>query len=1049
MPRRNRALFALIAASSLALVGVLFLVPHSSAQASKATVYELTLSSSNSPIVSTSTERTANVSTGHGGALELKYNNLAPSSGQFASFSSGGYLYSTKGVSGFNQIRGTFTGDITVSFASSARPASGDWSKPVALTSAGIAAPDGMDFFRIQGSSGAKLTTLRLTYDCTGIDTSEKEIRLHWAKAEDKAKLYGWTTSGETVFGSWPGKNGTDSGAWYTYTYAPGDDPILNVIFNGDSGQTADLSVTGFGDHYYYNGRWFGYDPFSDELRVFSRMSHVWAWDSSGDIFNKWPGQEMEQVGDWYTYSFGSRSAVNVIFSNNGANQTSDLVASGFGAHYYDGSWHQGDSSHETTSIESSSAQSQEPSSEQGTSSKEQVSFPDKIYLTNNKHWSAVYAYPFGGVASPEWPGSAMTFVEENQYGEGIYSIDGMSAYTGVVFNDGDGTQTVDVTPEDLTGTDNAFYIANTKDGQDHYEVGSWKYVPSTPVPSSSEESSSEASTSSKTSVAPAAKLPDTVYLTNNHGWTSVHAYAYNSDTDKLADWPGVFMEYFKENESGQEVYRVQGVSSYRYIIFNGSGGQTVDLDANDLKGENAWWIKESQDGSGHFDCGIWTENGGAHLSGNNEGLTILHAQGWSVSAIKDNIQNIANAGYTAVLTSVLQPLKDYHESSGDTYSEWWRSYQPVGFEVASTYNSVRTNKLVNGDDDLKALTSAADAAGVRILVDVVANHLGSGSGNGGLHYQVDQFCPKIYDNTGETLHNKGFNVDDSNLEHILQGNFGGAPDLNTAHQDVQEYVYNYLVELIDDGVTGFRFDAAKHIETKYEAYGYGSDFWDNTLIKARAYAHSKNRPIYAFAEDINGQTCGRTYAQYINDAGFDSVTDGNTSGDWRCRSGVYGSSSFSTGMSEAGKNLVYGETHDNYYDGTTSGYQGDVNDAYALLTARAYTHTLYFARPSSLSVNLGTAQWGDGNIDFIKGANRLHQLARGTGEYLSKSDNAVLVERGNGLFALNKNGSSVEFSLHIVGSGNFKSLFDNSAYVISGDKITLSAGQALALIRV
>ena len=364
------------------------------------------------------------------------------------------------------------------------------------------------------------------------------------------------------------------------------------------------------------------------------------------------------------------------------------------------------------------------------------------------------------------------------------------------------------------------------------------------------------------------------------------------------------------------------------------------------------------------------------------------------------------------------------------------------------THKTERTNKLVNGDADLKALTSAADAAGVRILVDVVANHLGDGSGNGGLHYQVGQFCPDIYNNTGETLHNRKYGVGDGNLDELLCGNFGDAPDLNTSNSIVQGYVYNYLNELIDDVVTRYSFDAANHIETKGDGWGYGSSFWENTLVAARSYASSKNRPIYAFGEILNGAGPGRSYSQYVYDAGFDSVTDGNTSGDWRCRSGAYGDSGFHTGMNNATNNLVYGESHDNYYDGSTSGVQSDVNDAYALLTARAKTNTLYFARPSSRSVNLGTVQWGDAKIDFIKAANKLHQLARGTGEWLSKNGGAVLVERGNGLFALNKNGYDVTFTLNLTGNGNYRSLFDNSDYVISGDNVFVPAGQALALIR-
>ena len=71
------------------------------------------------------------------------------------------------------------------------------------------------------------------------------------------------------------------------------------------------------------------------------------------------------------------------------------------------------------------------------------------------------------------------------------------------------------------------------------------------------------------------------IYFTDIPDWPSVNAYCYNSNTDKMAAWPGKACTYVGYNGLGQKVYRVSvPTGKYSYIIFsNGSSdGQTVDL---------------------------------------------------------------------------------------------------------------------------------------------------------------------------------------------------------------------------------------------------------------------------------------------------------------------------------------------------------------------------------------------------------------------------------------------------------------------------------------
>ena len=75
---------------------------------------------------------------------------------------------------------------------------------------------------------------------------------------------------------------------------------------------------------------------------------------------------------------------------------------------------------------------------------------------------------------------------------------------------------------------------------------------------------------------------------------------------------------------------------------------------------------------------------------------------------ITAELENIAQAGFTAVQTSPAQ-------ASGGK-GQWYWLYQPLGF-------SVQTNEL-GSKMDLQNLCTEADKYGIKVIVDVVANHL-------------------------------------------------------------------------------------------------------------------------------------------------------------------------------------------------------------------------------------------------------------------------------------------------------------------------------------
>lgn len=84
------------------------------------------------------------------------------------------------------------------------------------------------------------------------------------------------------------------------------------------------------------------------------------------------------------------------------------------------------------------------------------------VYFTNNNSWSKVCAYLWGsGGTKVSWPGEEMTYVKTNSQSQKIYSITfSYDDYQKIIFSNGDGTQTVDISLTGESGT--GYYISGT-----------------------------------------------------------------------------------------------------------------------------------------------------------------------------------------------------------------------------------------------------------------------------------------------------------------------------------------------------------------------------------------------------------------------------------------------------------------------------------------------------------------------------------------------------------------------------------------------------------
>lgn len=327
---------------------------------------------------------------------------------------------------------------------------------------------------------------------------------------------------------------------------------------------------------------------------------------------------------------------------------------------------------------------------------------------------------------------------------------------------------------------------------------------------------------------------------------------------------------------------------------------------------------------------------------------TILHAWNWSMDNIITQLDEIKKAGYTAIQTSPMQPQKDYYPN-GSYKDQWWKLYQPLGFSIA------QNNHSLGNKQDLANLCEEADKRDIKIIVDIVSNHLAGGTTKS-FHSDVQKYEPDIYSN--HLLHGNDFYVDDSSIEKVTKGNLGGYPDLQTESPVVQNRVLSLLKEYVDIGVDGFRFDAAKHIETDEDGE-YSSNYWEYVIGGINDYAKSLgvDQP-FVYGEILNTVGEGRTYEAYTKRI---SITDNSTSS--LVLSGVVNKNAndaaYDSYITEqaASKIVLWSESHDTFANDnqkTTNINQSLIDKAYVIEASKKDVSVLYFPRPQSPSLKVG-----------------------------------------------------------------------------------------------
>lgn len=376
-------------------------------------------------------------------------------------------------------------------------------------------------------------------------------------------------------------------------------------------------------------------------------------------------------------------------------------------------------------------------------------------------------------------------------------------------------------------------------------------------------------------------------------------------------------------------------------------------------------------------------------LADNISDGAILHCWCWSFNTIKDNMKEIADAGFSTIQTSPINQCK-VGEDGGmqiqdkdDSINKgkWYYHYQPTDYIIG--------NYQMGTEEEFREMCKEADKYGIKVIVDAVVNHM-----SGDMSVLSENVTGM--DNPFHTL---GDVNDYSSRKEVTQGKLLGLTDLNTQNEEIQQYILKYLKDCVDAGADGFRYDATKHIELPTDDKEFASDFWNVIL---------DNGSKFQYGEVLQGGSDNITeYAKYLNVTASkygeilrDSVINE------RISAGIL--KDFSVNGMDTDNIVTWVESHDNYCNDGNWEYMDEtqIKQAWAILCARSGGTPLFFDRPAGASVE---DQWGDNKIgvtgsNFYKDkevveVNKFRTAMIGEDETLSNpndNDSLLMIERGD-----------------------------------------------------
>ena len=422
---------------------------------------------------------------------------------------------------------------------------------------------------------------------------------------------------------------------------------------------------------------------------------------------------------------------------------------------------------------------------------------------------------------------------------------------------------------------------------------------------------------------------------------------------------------------------------------------------------------------------------------------TILQCFSWDFNTIKESMADIAASGYTALQTSPINACLEGEDGGMQLYGDgkWYYHYQPTDFKIGNYQLGTR--------DEFKAMCDEAEKYGIKVIVDVIANHTTP---------TTSAISQELIDAGGgsfDTLYHKNNAHDLNDFSSRLACTtykMGGLPDINTERTSFQDYFIAYLNDCIACGADGFRYDTAKHIglpDDPKEDDGFTNNFWQRVTTEVNnaenlfmygEVLQGNNERIGDYIETI-GHATASTYGSKIRSSiTNNTLSKGTVSDYW---------------LGNAPLNMVtWVESHDNYInDGNWYNMTKEqVILGWAIITARKDGTPLFFDRPYNSSVE---NEWGMNRIGTagddmykdksVKAVNFFRTAMIGEDENIvnpASDSTAVMIERGTkGAVIVNtKNVLKTGFETNLADGTYVNRVDGKTEYTVKNGKLSSEA---------
>ncbi len=429
---------------------------------------------------------------------------------------------------------------------------------------------------------------------------------------------------------------------------------------------------------------------------------------------------------------------------------------------------------------------------------------------------------------------------------------------------------------------------------------------------------------------------------------------------------------------------------------------------------------------------------------------TILHAWSWNFPEIAKNMKKIADSGFTMVETSPVQHCFEPEGSGKKIFDEnvtegnWYYYYQPTDWKIG--------NNIVGSKQQMQEMMDSAKKYNIKIIVDVLPNHTA---------FDIDAVSDEFYKAVGgrdKMFHSKGLepikNYQDR--EECTLWAMGSLPDVNTENPDFQKYYMQFVNELLEMGVKGFRYDTAKHIGVHSDPVDKASgvkenDFWDVATGRKSVKGVKLAVPydsLFVYGEVL--QDKGVPEAEYADYMGQTASGYGHVLREMLEKGNANGIDLYSYHHAGAPEFLTtWVESHDTYANAHESAHLTDnqIRQGWVFLTARQNGTPLFFSRPTG-----STRQnyWGNnvlgarGNDEFmhpeVVAINNFRKQMAGEKENIQKSENGqVLVvnrgKKGAAIVNISKLAHAIDIPTSLP-NGTYKDVVYNKEFNVNNGRI-------------